>query len=164
MKISEKTHVKCGAYIGKFQLQITKYIFTSIAHKLTGDLKKKKKIKRVYLMWMETTLESWELWCLCLSQAQNKRLLNVPAVTGPFWRWFSLALQFKRLCIDFTKIKFFTGALRRPETHTPNKKFELNAVVVNHLAYWGNWPCHFTLEKECSGSLCMDELFSICFS
>lgn len=42
MKISAKTHIQCGAYIGKFQLQITKYIFTSIAHKLTGGLKKNK--------------------------------------------------------------------------------------------------------------------------
>lgn len=69
-------------------------------------LKKKKKVKLVFI---------WCGWKLLGShgnhdvyvchRAWNKRLLNGPAVT-PFWRWFSLALQFKRLCIDFTKIKF----------------------------------------------------------
>lgn len=72
LKISAKTCKMCRVN-KKFQLLVTKCIFTSTAQKSPRDFFQKRKL---VLIWFGMKLEFWELQCLCLSQPQNKRLLN----------------------------------------------------------------------------------------
>ena len=72
LKISAKTCKMCRVN-KKFQLLVTKCIFTSTAQKSPRDFFQKRKL---VLIWFGMKLEFWELRCLCLSQPQNKRLLN----------------------------------------------------------------------------------------